>query len=91
MRLGKTLSELNLRGIFLKDDFVIVSHELLSETAQRGVLDEFILREGTDYGHREWTIEEKRRALLRQLDDGRLQLVYNHKTQTCNLIENQPS
>jgi uncharacterized protein YheU (UPF0270 family) len=33
--------------------------ELLSPEALRGVLEDFVLREGTDYGLRDWSLEEK--------------------------------
>ena len=69
------------------ENVVVVSHKLLSEEACQSIIDEFVLREGTDYGHREWTLLDKRRAVLRQLDAGYLKLVYDHKSQTCNLIE----
>lgn len=40
----------------------------LTNDALLGVIDAFILREGTDYGHQEFTLDEKRdrvRAMLR--------------------------
>ena len=32
----------------------------LSDEALAGVIDSFVLKEGTDYGHRDYSIEEKR-------------------------------
>ena len=44
--------------------------ETLSDEALAGVIDAYILREGTDYGHQEYDIEEKRRRVRRQLEKG---------------------
>ena len=41
----------------------------LTNEALLGVIDAFILREGTDYGHQEFTLDEKRdrvRAMLQK-------------------------
>lgn len=40
---------------------------VLSPEALQGVIDDFILREGTDYGWHETALERKREAILRQL------------------------
>ena len=48
--------------------------EALSEQALQGVIEAFVLREGTDYGHRE--VEEKRRAVRHALESGTAVLVY---------------
>ena len=45
---------------------ITVSVEQLSESALLGVVDAFILREGTDYGHQDYTLDEKRRRNLEQ-------------------------
>ena len=47
----------------------IPQHELSSD-ALVGVIDAFILREGTDYGPQEYTLEEKRQRVLNSLARG---------------------
>ncbi len=49
----------------------------LSEDALRGVIDAFILREGTDYGHTDYSIEAKRDRVRAQLESGRAVIYYN--------------
>jgi uncharacterized protein len=39
----------------------------LSVEALQGVIDAHVLREGTDYGHRDYSLEEKRADVERQL------------------------
>jgi uncharacterized protein YheU (UPF0270 family) len=42
----------------------------LSADALLGVIDDFVLREGTDYGATEYTLEQKRKHVLEQLRSG---------------------
>ena len=58
----------------------------LSEDALLGVIDDFIHREGTDYGHRDYTLEEKRRALRAALETGRATIVYDEATRTTTVL-----
>jgi uncharacterized protein YheU (UPF0270 family) len=60
--------------------------ESLSAEALHGVIDEFILREGTDYGAIEVTLERKRRDILAQLESGKAKLVYDSETETVTLV-----
>ncbi len=50
--------------------------EALSDAALQGVVEAFVLREGTDYGHVEIDLDEKRREVLRALETGAARLVY---------------
>ncbi|MFT7651450.1 MAG: hypothetical protein ACI9ON_002019 [Limisphaerales bacterium] len=45
-----------------------IPSDQLSEVALEGIVDAFILREGTDYGHQDIDIETKRLRVRRQLD-----------------------
>jgi uncharacterized protein YheU (UPF0270 family) len=49
---------------------VRVPHEALSSDALQGVLESFVLREGTDYGTHEYTLAEKVEHVRRQLERG---------------------
>jgi uncharacterized protein YheU (UPF0270 family) len=65
---------------------VIVPLEKLSREALDGVIDEYIVREGTDYGHRDISLDEKRRTLRRELDAGRARIVFDPVTRTTTLV-----
>ena len=58
----------------------------LSEDALLGVIDDFIHREGTDYGHRDYALDEKRRAVRAALEVGRATIVYDEATRTTTLL-----
>ncbi|HBQ11054.1 MAG: YheU family protein [Sandaracinaceae bacterium] len=60
--------------------------ERLSPDALAGVIDDFVLREGTDYGHDEPTLDRKRAEVRRQLDDEEIVVVFDPKTETVNLM-----
>lgn len=59
--------------------------ELNTETL-RAVVEAFVLREGTDYGNRVFSLEEKVNQVLAQLRAGRATLVYDADTETVNIL-----
>ena len=64
---------------------MIIAWQDLSEDALQGVIEEFITREGTDYGHAEWSLEQKVNAVRRQLEGGSAVLVYDEASETCRI------
>lgn len=58
----------------------------LSDEALIGVIDEFITREGTDYGHEETSADAKRAQVRTQLQEGDALLLFDPKTETINII-----
>jgi uncharacterized protein YheU (UPF0270 family) len=58
----------------------------LSREALDGLIEEFVTREGTDYGEQEHTLEQKKRAVARQLDRGEVVIVFDPESETCNII-----
>jgi uncharacterized protein len=58
----------------------------LSQDALRGVIDDFVNREGTDYGHHDYEIEQKRDAVRRQLIAGHAIITYDPHTQTTSIV-----
>jgi uncharacterized protein YheU (UPF0270 family) len=65
---------------------VVIPHKELSTEALQGVLESFVLREGTDYGERESTLEQKVGQVLRQLDRGEAQIVFDPNTETLDIV-----
>ena len=60
--------------------------ESLSHEATEGLVDEFITREGTDYGEREHTLEEKRASVLRQLARREIAIVFDFESESTTLV-----
>lgn len=59
--------------------------EQLSKAALRGVIEDFVLREGTDYG-REMSLEVKISQVMAQLQAGTAAVVYDAETETCTIL-----
>ncbi|MFM1896970.1 MAG: hypothetical protein RLZZ385_2044 [Pseudomonadota bacterium] len=57
----------------------------LSADALQGIIEEFVSREGTEYGAREFSLAEKVEAVVRQLQNGDVYVDYDPAEQTCNL------
>ncbi len=43
-------------------------------------------REGTDYGHAGPSLASKAREVIRQLKDGRAVILFDERTETCNIV-----
>jgi uncharacterized protein YheU (UPF0270 family) len=65
---------------------VEVPHAQLSPDALRGVVESFVLREGTDYGEREYSLEQKVQHVMHQLDRGEARIVFDPNTETVQIV-----
>jgi len=59
---------------------------MLSPEALRGVVEAFVLREGTDYGAREHTHEEKVGQVLAALERGDARIFFDPRTDSVTLL-----
>jgi uncharacterized protein YheU (UPF0270 family) len=59
-----------------------IPHQELSSSALRAVVEEFVTRDGTDYS----PVENRIEAVLRQLNDGRIELHFDPDTASCNIL-----
>lgn len=71
------------------DDFVEIPWQKLSPEALAGMLEELVSRDGTDYGEREVSVEEKTEQLLTALKDGRATVIFCPETGTWSVIEKE--
>jgi uncharacterized protein YheU (UPF0270 family) len=68
------------------EDRVEVAPTELSPEALRAVIESFILREGTDYGQREFSLDEKVAQVRRQLERGEAHIVFEPRTHSVNIV-----
>jgi len=61
----------------------------LSDEALNGLIEEFITREGTEYGVAEVPLEQKLRQVKHQLESGDVVIVFNSEAGTSNLMLKQ--
>lgn len=66
--------------------WIEVPPEALSAEALVGVVDEFVTREGTEYGEREFTLLEKRAQVMRLLERGEVVIVYDPNSGSTTLL-----
>ncbi|AIZ79661.1 YheU family protein [Actinobacillus equuli subsp. equuli] len=64
---------------------MIIPWQELEPATLNNVLDSFILREGTDYGERELSLEEKRERLLTQLKADKVVIVWSELHQSLDI------
>lgn len=65
---------------------VVVPHDELSPDALRGVIEAFVLREGTEYGDRDVSLDVKVAQVLRQLERGEAQIVFDLESEEIGIV-----
>jgi len=58
----------------------------LSPDALRGLVEEYVSREGTDYGHTDWSLEEKVNRVYQQLERGEARIVFDPELESASII-----
>jgi uncharacterized protein YheU (UPF0270 family) len=65
---------------------LVIPFNELSPEALKGVIQEFVTRDGTDYGESETPLNMKALQVLNQLHTGKAVIVFDQKTETCNIV-----
>lgn len=68
---------------------MIIPHTELSPETLHNLLEEIVTRDGTDYGEREISTEEKINQVIVQLERGEIVIVYSELHETCTLKSKQ--
>ena len=63
-----------------------IPYKELTEETLINVVDAFILREGTDYGHQEITIEQKRERVLSMLSSGSAEIIFYPENEHIDIV-----
>ena len=66
--------------------FVAVPLQRLQADVLQALLEDYASRDGTDYGEREFTLQEKVERLQRQLRAGELQILYDADSEQWDLV-----
>lgn len=61
---------------------MLIPYSQLSPKALRGIVQEFVTRDGTDHT----SVEKRIEAVLRHLAAGRMQIHFDDETETCNIL-----
>lgn len=65
---------------------MIIPHTSLSSEVLDAIIEEFVTREGTDYGMVSYSLESKVRSVRTQLEAGKAVVVFDPKSETCDII-----
>ena len=68
-------------------DSVVVPYTELPAELLHAVIESFVLREGTDYGEREFSLEDKVSHVIGQLKRGEAQIVFDPESQTVSIAK----
>ncbi len=71
------------RGIH---DAVNIPHEMLSPEVLRRVIEEFVTREGTEYGDHDVTLDDKVAQVMAQLKRGEAKIAYDDESNSVSLV-----
>jgi len=69
-----------------RENGVEVPHKDLPPDTLRSLAEDFVTRDGTDYGLVEKTLDQKVAALLQQLDQGQAKIFFDTETETINIV-----
>jgi len=70
---------------------IAIPYAALSAQALRGVVESFVLREGTDYGEHECSLEQKIRHVMTQLERAEAQILFDPVTETIDIVRLEPA
>lgn len=70
---------------------VEVPYHELSADLLHAVVESFVLREGTDYGEKEFSLDEKVAGVIRQLRKGEAKIVFDPATDSVTVAVRQGS
>lgn len=62
-----------------------IPHQALNPDTLRNLIEEYVTREGTDYGERLYSLDDKVTQVLQQLAQGEVVLLYDPHSATCQL------
>ena len=66
---------------------VKIPYDQLTPEALQGVIEEFVTRDGTDYGEVEVPLGTKVSQVLGQLKSRKAVIVFDQKTETCTILK----
>ncbi|MBT00250.1 MAG: hypothetical protein CMI01_16465 [Oceanospirillaceae bacterium] len=68
---------------------MILPWEALSTDALTGLIEEFVTRDGTDYGEQEVTLERKVEQVKAKLRSGEVVLLFSESTGECSIVSKE--
>ena len=67
---------------------VDVPYEELAVDLLQAVVESYVLREGTDYGEKEFSLQDKVAHVIGQLKRGDVRIVFDPESETVSIVRN---
>ena len=64
---------------------MLIPHTALAAETLQNLIEEFVTREGTDYGSYQYSLADKVAGVMKQLSDGRAVILYDPEHMTCHI------
>jgi len=64
---------------------MIIPWQSLSEDALQGIIEDYVTREGTDYGGQEFSLAKKVEQVQAQLQQSRVVIVFDTALESCSI------
>ena len=68
---------------------MLIPWDALSPDTLQALIEEFVTRDGTDYGESEVGLEQRCQQVLAQLKVGKIVIIYTQSTGDCNIISKE--
>jgi len=68
------------------DSIVIIPHERLSSESLKSLIEEFVTRDGTDYGETDVPLQRKIDQVMRQILSGKTVILFHESSQTVDIV-----
>ncbi|WP_395338696.1 YheU family protein [Ningiella sp. W23] len=65
---------------------MIIDHKELAPDTLINLIEAFVLREGTEYGEQDYSLEEKVAQVKHQLEEGSAVIEFSEEHETVNII-----
>ena len=66
---------------------VVIPYTELAADLLHAVVESYVLREGTDYGEKEFSLEDKVAHVISQLKRGEARIVFDPGTETVSIVK----
>ncbi len=65
---------------------MLIPHKQLSAEALNNLIEEFVSRDGTDYGWEEISLRQKTEQVRRLLQEGEIAILFDEESGSCNIV-----
>ena len=66
-----------------------IPYQQLDETTLNNLIEQYILREGTDYGEVEFSLQQKTQQVLEQIKNEDIYIMYSELNESVTLVSKQ--